>query len=346
MCGIFGYIGNKNCAQLLVEGLSRLEYRGYDSAGITVSDKGLCTIKTQGKIIDLKRKLANVKLIGHTGIAHTRWATHGEPNDINAHPHSCCKGDISIVHNGIIENATTLKKLLESEGHIFVTETDSEVLAHLIEKFYDGKLEDAVREALLMVQGTYGLAVIHKDENKIVAARNGSPLVLGIGKGEMFVASDVAPIIKHTKRVIHLDDKLVAVIKKDSFYITDLENTKIDKDVEEVSWSLEEIEKAGYEHFMLKEINEQPESIHNCFRGRLNAKDGKIMLGGLQFKKEFLENLKKITIIACGTSWHAALIGKNLLEQYCRIPVQVEYASEFRYMNPILEKDDLVIAIS
>ena len=315
MCGIFAYIGNRNCAQLLVEGLARLEYRGYDSAGITVADKELVTVKTQGKIQQLKQKLASVKLLGIRGISHTRWATHGEPSDSNAHPHTDCKGDISIVHNGIIENATALKKLLEKEGHTFFTETDSEVLAHLIEKFYDGKLEDAVREALLMVHGTYGLAVIHKNENKIVAARNGSPLVLGIGKGEMFVASDVAPIIKHTKKVIHLDDKLVAVITKDSFHITDLENVKIDKEAEEVSWNLEEIEKAGYEHFMLKEINEQPESIHNCYRGRLNAEEGKIMLGGLRFKKEFLQNLKRIIIIACGTSWHAALMGKYLFRR-------------------------------
>ena len=324
----------------------RLEYRGYDSAGLTVSDNGLMTVKMAGRINDLKQRLSTVKLLGTSGIAHTRWSTHGEPNDVNAHPHTDCKGQISIVHNGIIENSAPLKKLLEKEGHVFLSETDSEVLAHLIEKFYDGKLEDAVRQALLMVQGTYGLAVIHKDENKIVVARNGSPLVLGIGKGEMFVASDVAPIIKHTKKVIHLDDKLVAVITRDSFQITDLENVRIDKEAEDISWSLEKIEKAGYEHFMLKEINEQPEAVHNCFRGRLNAEEGRIMLGGLRFSKEFLKNLKKITIVACGTSWHAALIGKYYLEEYCRIPVQVEYASEFRYMNPILSKGDLVIVIS
>lgn len=346
MCGIFGYIGTRNCAPILVEGLMRLEYRGYDSAGLTVSDNGLMTVKMAGRINDLKQRLSTVKLLGTSGIAHTRWSTHGEPNDVNAHPHTDCKGQISIVHNGIIENSAPLKKLLEKEGHVFLSETDSEVLAHLIEKFYDGKLEDAVRQALLMVQGTYGLAVIHKDENKIVVARNGSPLVLGIGKGEMFVASDVAPIIKHTKKVIHLDDKLVAVITRDSFQITDLENVRIDKEAEDISWSLEKIEKAGYEHFMLKEINEQPEAVHNCFRGRLNAEEGRIMLGGLRFSKEFLKNLKKITIVACGTSWHAALIGKYYLEEYCRIPVQVEYASEFRYMNPILSKGDLVIVIS
>jgi len=304
------------------------------------------TVNMAGRINDLKQRLSTVKLLGTSGIAHTRWSTHGEPNDVNAHPHTDCKGQISIVHNGIIENSAPLKKLLEKEGHVFLSETDSEVLAHLIEKFYDGKLEDAVRQALLMVQGTYGLAVIHKDENKIVVARNGSPLVLGIGKGEMFVASDVAPIIKHTKKVIHLDDKLVAVITRDSFQITDLENVRIDKEAEDISWSLEKIEKAGYEHFMLKEINEQPEAVHNCFRGRLNAEEGRIMLGGLRFSKEFLKNLKKITIVACGTSWHAALIGKYYLEEYCRIPVQVEYASEFRYMNPILSKGDLVIVIS
>ena len=346
MCGIFGYIGTRNCAPILVEGLMRLEYRGYDSAGLTVSDNGLMTVKMAGRINDLKQRLSTVKLLGTSGIAHTRWSTHGEPNDVNAHPHTDCKGQISIVHNGIIENSAPLKKLLEKEGHVFLSETDSEVLAHLIEKFYDGKLEDAVRQALLMVQGTYGLAVIHKDENKIVVARNGSPLVLGIGKGEMFVASDVAPIIKHTKKVIHLDDKLVAVITRDSFQITDLENVRIDNEAEDISWSLEKIEKAGYEHFMLKEINEQPEAVHNCFRGRLNAEEGRIMLGGLRFSKEFLKNLKKITIVACGTSWHAALIGKYYLEEYCRIPVQVEYASEFRYMNPILSKGDLVIVIS
>ena len=341
MCGIIGYIGNKNVVPLLIDGLKKLEYRGYDSAGICVSDgTELNIVKNVGKITKLEKRQELNKLKGSIGIAHTRWATHGEPNEINAHPHFDCKGDISIVHNGIIENYQALKDLLEKEGHNIVSETDSEIIAHLIEKFYSGNIEDAVIKALNNLEGTFGLLIIHRDEEKIIAARRGSPLIIGLGKNETIVASDAVAILSHTKRVVYLQDNEISIIDKDGFAIKNLAGKKVDKKVQEIKWNIDEIEKKGYKHFMLKEIFEQPEAVANTLRGRI--KNGKIKLSiDLDLNK-----LNRILITACGTSWHSALIGKYIIENLVNIPVEVDYASEFRYRNTLVNKDDLMIVIS
>jgi glutamine---fructose-6-phosphate transaminase (isomerizing) len=341
MCGIIGYIGQKKISPILINGLKKLEYRGYDSAGICVLENGgLTIIKKTGRIEELAKSPELKNVNGAIGIAHTRWATHGEPNEQNAHPHLDCEQKIAIVHNGIIENYQALRELLIKEGHKISSETDSEVLAHLIEKFYKGDLLKAVKETLALVDGAYGMAVIHKDQDKIVVARKGSPLIIGVGEGEMFVASDVPAILEHTKKVIYLNDDEIAVIGQNDYQITNLAGEKLDNKIEEIKWSVEQMEKKGYKHFMLKEIFEQPESISNTLRGRI--KDGKIKLS-IDFD---IKEIKKIVITACGTSWHSALIGKYLLESIAEISTEVDYASEFRYRQPIVTKNDLAIVIS
>ena len=350
MCGIIGYIGkNNNVGEILLEGLKRLEYRGYDSAGIAiVRDGALVWEKTAGKIYQLEEKLKGTDLSGTLGIAHTRWATHGEPNRTNAHPHFDCAQRIALIHNGIIENFQTLKKSLEAENHRFVSETDTETLAHLIEKYYTGKdLEVAVRKALEKVEGTYGILVISATEpGKMVAARNGSPIVMGIGEDEYIVASDVAAILKHTRQVIYLEDHEMIVATPDHFTTMTIENEYVNHDVHEVDWDLEMIEKGGHAHFMLKEIFEQPETIKNAVRGRLIPATGDVRLGGLNMSEDDLRGVKRIVLLGCGTSWHAGLIGEYMVEEKARIPVEVEYASEFRYRNPIIEGGTIVFAIS
>ncbi len=350
MCGIVGYVGEQESQPILLEGLRRLEYRGYDSAGVAVlNGDGLKIQKASGKIGVLEGLLKTSPTRGSLGIAHTRWATHGEPNTKNAHPHTDCTHKLAIVHNGIIENYSTLKKVLEGEGHKFTTDTDTEVLAHLIEKFYKtGNLEKAVAQALRLVTGTYGIAVIHSDEpRKIVGARNGSPLVVGIcDHDEYILASDVSAIIRHTNRVVYLDDGEIVVLTPQGVQTTTVGEEAVSKKVETVDWDLEQIEKAGYAHFMLKEIFEQPQSLRNTLRGRLMVAEGTARLGGLNMSERELRQIERVVITACGTSWHSALIGEYLIEELARLPVEVEYASEFRYRNPILKKGTVVLAVS
>jgi glucosamine--fructose-6-phosphate aminotransferase (isomerizing) len=351
MCGIVGYTGRLDSVPILLEGLKRLEYRGYDSAGIAVqTDGALAMRRVAGKIARLEDALSktNGRLSGTTGVAHTRWATHGVPSERNAHPQKDLSGRIAVVHNGIIENYESIKKWLTKEGHTFRCETDTEVLAHLIGHFYDGTpLETAVQKALREVRGTYGIAVLSSDEpGKIVGARNGSPLVVGVGQGENFVASDVCAILRHTRQVVYLADQEMAVLTPEGFRTMTIDNESVDKEIEEIAWDLEMAEKGGYEHFMLKEIFEQPRSLENAMRGRLIEETGEARLGGLNIPEERLRGLKRIIITACGTSWHAGLIGEYMLEEFARIPVEVEYASEFRYRSPIIEEDTLVVVIS
>src|SRR5215208_4410499 len=348
MCGIIGYIGMRGATPLLLEGLKRMEYRGYDSAGVAVMNgSGVETRKAAGKISQLERALATAPVEGDTGIGHTRWATHGVPNECNAHPHLDCKGTIAVVHNGIIENSGTLKQGLQARGHKFRSETDTEVIAHLIEEAFDGNIEDAVIEALWQVEGTYGIAVVSsKDKNKIVAARKGSPLLIGLGDGEYYVASDVSAILAHTRDVVYLDDGDLAVLTRDGYRILDSAATTVDKTVSRIDWDLGQIERGGFPHFMLKEIFEQPTTVENTMRGRLLADEGTAKLGGLNLTDDELLEFDNIIITACGTSWHSALIGEQMLEECARIPVEVEYASEFRYRNPIVTDRTLCIVIS
>jgi glucosamine--fructose-6-phosphate aminotransferase (isomerizing) len=350
MCGIVGYIGERQAMPLLIEGLRRLEYRGYDSAGLTVASNGsLETRKAVGKIQDLETRLGDDGLPeSDCGIAHTRWATHGPPTETNAHPHTGNQGFISLVHNGIIENYGTLKKKLVSLGHEFTTETDTEVLAHLIEEAYEDSLEDAVLAALAQVDGTYGLAIMSsRDPEKIVGARKGSPLLVGIGEDEeYFLASDVAAVLAHTRDFVYLEDGEMAVLTRDGYQIYSLKGRELSKEVTRVDWDLDAIEKSGFDHFMMKEISEQPETLENTMRGRLLEDDGTAKLGGLQHMADELDEAEKVIITACGTSWHAALIGEYMLEELAGIPVEVEYASEFRYRNPVIPANTLVIAIS
>jgi glucosamine--fructose-6-phosphate aminotransferase (isomerizing) len=348
MCGIVGYIGEKPATSLLLEGLKRLEYRGYDSAGVAVlNGGGVETRKAAGKISRLEQAITAHPLHGNLGIAHTRWATHGAPNECNAHPHIDCENHIAVVHNGIIENATTLRAHLEELGHKFVSETDTEVIAHLIEEAFDGNLEDAVRDALRKIEGTYGIAVVSdRDPNKIVAARKGSPLLIGLGEGEYYVASDAAAILAHTREVIYLDDGDLAVLNRNGYRIIDLRAQELDRKVSKIDWDLDQIERGGFAHFMLKEIFEQPQTVENCMRGRLLEEEGTAKLGGLNMTDEQLLAIENIVITACGTSWHSALIGEHMLEELTRIPVEVEYASEFRYRNPIVNDRTLCIVIS
>ncbi|MFH0778868.1 MAG: isomerizing glutamine--fructose-6-phosphate transaminase, partial [Candidatus Eisenbacteria bacterium] len=302
MCGIIGYVGKQECLPILMEGLRRLEYRGYDSSGVAVLAKdGVIVEKTAGKIALLEQRVKHAGPSGTAGIAHTRWATHGEPTTLNAHPHLDCKGKIAVVHNGIIENYHVLKQKLQGEGHTFTTDTDTEVLAHLIEKYYDGNLERAVSNALSVVEGTYGIAVICADSpQKVVGARNGSPLVVGIGRGEYFLASDVAAMLRHTNQVVYLDDGEMVVLEADGFHTTTISQESISKKIEEVSWNLEMIEKAGFKHFMLKEIFEQPQSLRNAMRGRLIPEDGAARLGGLNLSDSELRKVDRVIITACG----------------------------------------------
>ena len=349
MCGIVGYVGARVATPLLVEGLKRLEYRGYDSAGIAVMNgKGVETRKAAGKISQLESVVLASPVHGTLGIAHTRWATHGAPTTCNAHPHHSCDDAIAVVHNGIIENASTLRRLLEDRGHEFRSETDTEVLAHLIEEHFDGSLETAVIAALRHVEGTYGIAVVSsRDPNKIVAARKGSPLLIGLGDGEHFVASDVSAILAHTRQVIYLNDGDVAVLCQDGYRILDVnEASQIDRQVSQIDWDLDMIERGGFAHFMLKEIFEQPASVENTMRGRLLTQEGTAKLGGLNMTADDLLRVENIVITACGTSWHSALIAEHMIEECARVPVEVEYASEFRYRNPIMSERTLCIVIS
>ena len=348
MCGIVGYIGSRNATGLLVDGLKRLEYRGYDSAGVSLMNGGAVeTRKAKGKIAMLEAAIQHHPVEGNVGIAHTRWATHGPPNECNAHPHHDCTGTISVVHNGIIENYGPLRAMLQKTGHTFVSETDTEVLAHLIEAAFDDNLEEAVVDALALVEGTYGIAVISsKDPEKLVAARKGSPLLIGLGEGENYIASDVAAILQHTRQVVYLDDGEMAVLTKDGYVVTDLNAQTVKKRVNRIDWDLDQIEKGGFDHFMLKEIMEQPQTIQNTMRGRSVDDDGFSKLGGINLSKEELQQIDHIIITACGTSWHSALIGKMMIEEHARIRCEVEYASEFRYSNPIVTERTLCVVIS
>lgn len=350
MCGIVGYIGSKNCVPILINGLKRLEYRGYDSAGIgIIKNNETLVVKNTGKVSLLENKINEMELDSNIGIGHTRWATHGIPNEVNAHPHTNESGTLFLIHNGIIENYQAIKKSLLSSGYSFKSETDTEVIVHLIDSFinkgYD--LTKAVQLALSEVEGTYGLAVVFsKEPDKIVAARKGSPLVIGLGNNENFIASDVSAILSHTNQVIYLEDGEIAIVKKDSFDAKTILDDSIEKEVHEITMTLDEIDRGGYAHFMLKEIMEQPETVRNSMRGRLLEEEGRAVLGGLIDVSDKIANSKRIIITACGTSWHAGMVGEYMFEQFCRIPTEVEYASEFRYRNPIIEKDDTIIFIS
>src|SRR5687768_6486940 len=348
MCGIVGYIGDRGASPLLLDGLKRLEYRGYDSAGVAIlNGHGVETRRAAGKISRLEAALAAAPVEGNLGIAHTRWATHGAPTECNAHPHVDCKKNIAVVHNGIIENSTTLKAQLIERGHKFASETDTEVLAHLIEEAFDGNLEDAVIEALWQVEGTYGIAVVSsEDKDKIVAARKGSPLLIGLGDGEYYIASDASAILAQTREVVYLDDGDLAVLTRQGYRVIDLRAKDLQRQVHKIEWDLHQIERGGFAHFMLKEIFEQPETIENCMRGRLLDEEGTAKLGGLNMTDEELLRFDNVIITACGTSWHSALIGEHMMEELTRIPVEVEYASEFRYRNPIVNDRTLCIVIS
>ncbi|UCG16551.1 MAG: glutamine--fructose-6-phosphate transaminase (isomerizing) [Phycisphaerales bacterium] len=348
MCGIVGYVGEKAALPALIEGLKRLEYRGYDSCGVALSGQGGIDVrKSQGRISVLEAQLDFEADRSTSGIAHTRWATHGAPNDVNAHPHCDASRRIALVHNGIVENYQPLRIYLEQQGVTFRSETDSEVLAQLIGWFYDGDLEKAVREALCKVQGTYGIAVISNDEpGVIVAARRGSPLIIGVGRGEYVVASDASAIIEHTTQVIYLCDNEIVRLTVEGFHTTTLDAEPVTKEVQEVEWTLEQIELAGYEHYMLKEIFEQPASLSTGMRGRVDLREGTIRLGGLADCTRELTHCRRIIMTACGTAWHAALVGEYLFEDLARVPTEVDYASEFRYRNPIVGEGTVVIAVS
>ena len=353
MCGIVAYIGKKEAYPIVVKGLKRLEYRGYDSAGIALLDQGNINVfKRQGKVANLEAFAEGKNTKGHAGIGHTRWATHGLPNDTNAHPHSSKDGKITLIHNGIIENYSTLKEELIARGYEFKSETDTEVLVHLIDdiqKNVQVSLPEAVRLALHSVVGAYAIVVLSKDNpNQLVAARKSSPLVVGIGtNGDFYLASDATPIVEYTKRVVYLEDEEIAVVDlNDGLRIFNIGNQEVTPYVQQLEMQLEALEKGGYEHFMLKEIYEQPRSITDCFRGRLNSTEGWVSLGGLKEYEQKIINAPRIIMIACGTSWHACLVGEYLIEDLARINVEVEYASEFRYRNPIINENDIVLAVS
>jgi len=348
MCGIIGYIGHREAHSVLIEGLKRMEYRGYDSAGIALVDKEkFKIIKSTGKVSFLEEKTANQKNGSNIGIGHTRWATHGEPNEANAHPQTDCTGRISVIHNGIIENYKSLKLFLLSKGHRFKSETDTEVIAHLIEDNYEDNLLKAVRKSVNMIDGTLGVVVLSTYEpDKLIAVKNGSPLIIGIGNRENFVASDAAALIKYTKNVIYLDEGEISVITRDKVDTVSFQNHRITKKQEKIFFDIQQIEKGGYDHFMLKEIHEQPESVTNSFRGRILTKEGTAKLGGIERNIQDILNAKRVIITACGTSWHAGLVAEYLFEDLARIPVEVEYASEFRYRNPVVNYGDVVIVVS
>ena len=348
MCGIVGYVGPKQASPILMEGLRRMEYRGYDSAGIAIlNGSGLKVRKAAGKLSALVEQLRADAPQGTVGIGHTRWATHGAPTTPNAHPHTDLKGNIAVIHNGIIENAASIRKALAKRGHEFRSETDTEVLAHLIGVYYEGNLEEAVASALRDIEGAYGIAVLCADEpDVIVAARKGSPLLVGVGDHEYFVASDAAAVLEHTRSVIYLDDGEMVVLSRDGYRVRNLTETKVEKPISQIEWDLATIERGGYDHFMLKEIFEQPDSLTNTLRGHLLEDEGTARLRGLNLSDDELIRFNRVVITACGTSWHAGLIGEYMIEELARLPVEVEYASEFRYRNPILDPHTLVIAIS
>ena len=353
MCGIVGYIGKRDAYPVLIKGLKRLEYRGYDSAGVALIDKKrrLNVYKTKGKVSDLEAFVSQKDVSGTIGIAHTRWATHGEPCQANAHPHFSSSENLALIHNGIIENYATLKEKLQKKGFIFKSSTDTEVLVQLIEFFQLSNHLDlltAVQLALHEVIGAYAIAVLDKNNpDEIIAARKSSPLVVGIGKDEFFLASDATPIVEYTDKVVYLQDGEIAVIRRDkALEVVNLDNVLQNPEVRTVEMNLGQLEKGGYPHFMLKEIFEQPDCINDCMRGRINADGDKVVLSAVIDHKERLLKARRFVIVACGTSWHAGLIGKQLIESFCRIPVEVEYASEFRYRDPVIHEDDVVIAIS
>ncbi|TSJ43591.1 glutamine--fructose-6-phosphate transaminase (isomerizing) [Mucilaginibacter corticis] len=350
MCGIVGYIGYREAYPILIKGLQRLEYRGYDSAGVAVFDQGIKVYKKAGKVSDLENFVKDVTPKGSVGMGHTRWATHGAPSDRNSHPHSSGDRKLTIIHNGIIENYGNIKDTLLAKGHVFKSDTDTEVLIHLVEDIQKETgldLLEAVRITLTKVIGAYAIVIMSADEpDSLIAARKGSPMVIGVGKGEYFIASDATPIIEYTKNVIYLNDNEIAHIRRDELLIKTTDNDVQTPYIHELDMKLEALEKGGYDHFMLKEIYEQARSIRDCLRGRIYPAQGKIQLGGLQEYKEKLKMVDRIIIVACGTSWHAGLVGEYLIEEYGRVPVEVEYASEFRYRNPIITHKDIVIAIS
>ncbi|MDZ4750654.1 MAG: glutamine--fructose-6-phosphate transaminase (isomerizing) [Flavobacteriales bacterium] len=353
MCGIVGYVGDQDAYPILIKGLKRLEYRGYDSAGVVMINEGSFDMhKCKGKVMDLETLVQGKSLVGNIGIGHTRWATHGVPNDVNAHPHLSGSGNLAIIHNGIIENYATLKEELQNRGHNFVSETDTEVLIHFIEEVQQKEkvdLFDAVRIALGEVIGAYAIVVIDKSNpDRLIAAKKSSPLVIGIGsEGDFYLASDATPIIEYTKNVVYLEDEELALLdKKTGLKIVNIHNQPKTPSIQALEFKLEAIEKGGYDSFMLKEIFEQPRSIRDCIRGRLNLQHGLIKMSGIDDNAERWIKARRIIVVACGTSWHAGLVAEYLFEDFARIPVEVEYASEFRYRNPVLEKDDIVIAIS
>ena len=352
MCGIVGYVGSRDAYDILIKGLERQEYRGYDSAGIALlNENDVYVYKCKGKVADLEKLTAGGHVPATSGIGHTRWATHGEPNDRNAHPHLSGNGRLSIIHNGIIENYGVLHKELVQRGHTFKSDTDTEILVHLIEEIQKNEqvdLSEAVRMALQHVVGAYAIVVMSADEpGRLVAARKSSPLIVGIGEGEYFLASDATAIVEHTRNVVYLNDEEIAIVDlEEGLTVKNIKNQMQTPFVEALEWNLQNLEKGGYDHFMLKEIHEQPRSIRDSMRGRLNAMKGVVLLGGIKEYEQKLYNAKRIIIVACGTSWHAGLVGEYLFEDLARIPVEVEYASEFRYRNPIIYEDDVVIAIS
>lgn len=350
MCGIVGYIGYRDAYPIIIKGLHRLEYRGYDSAGIALLNKELKVYKKAGKVADLENFVKDINLEATIGMGHTRWATHGAPSDRNSHPHSSGDRKLTIIHNGIIENYGIIKEALLSKGHIFKSDTDTEVLIHLVEDIEQETgvgIREAVRLALNRVIGAYAIVIMSADEpNLLIAARKGSPMVLGVGNGEYFIASDATPIVEYTKNVIYLNDNEIAYVQREELLIKNIDNTIQIPYIHELDLKLEMLEKGGYDHFMLKEIYEQPRSIQDCLRGRIYPQRGEVQLGGVKEYVEKLKNVDRIIIIACGTSWHAGLVGEYLIEEYARVPVEVEYASEFRYRNPIITEKDLVIAIS
>lgn len=350
MCGIVAYIGSKEAYPIILKGLQRLEYRGYDSAGVALLDKELTVYKKMGKVAELESSLVGKNLHAQSGIGHTRWATHGEPSDRNAHPHRSKSGKLAMVHNGIIENFAPIKKELLQKGYAFESDTDTEVLLHFIDDIYqnDAKnLEEAVRIALKRIVGAYVIILLDQDHpDTLIAARKGSPLVIGIGKNEHFLASDASPIIEYTKEVVYINDYEMAIVKPDELILKNPGNERITPFITKLDMELAAIEKGGYDHFMLKEIFEQPTAVFDCLRGRLDTKNGTITMGGIDQHLEVLKEAKRIIIVGCGTSWHAGLLAEYVIEELCRVPVEVEYASEFRYRNPVINPGDVIIAVS
>jgi glucosamine--fructose-6-phosphate aminotransferase (isomerizing) len=352
MCGIVAYIGHREACPIVLKGLKRLEYRGYDSAGVALVDgnKNMKVYKKTGKVSDLEKEIGNRDISANTGMGHTRWATHGEPNDANAHPHLSGDGEFAMIHNGIIENYSSLREMLRGKGHTFKSETDTEVLIHLIEEVYKNnevKFEEAVRMALTQVVGAYAIVILSKSNpNYLIGAKKGSPMVIGIGDNEHFIASDATPIVEYTRNVVYIQDGEIAIIEDSQLTIKTIDNSIKTPYIQEIEFNLENIEKGGYEHFMLKEIFEQPRSILDSFRGRIHLPDARITMAGIDMFEDKIKNLDRIVIIGCGTSWHAGLVGEYLFEDIARIPCEVEYASEFRYRNPVIKESDFVIAIS